>query len=165
MKCLTLRTNLIKISGSIAFEGRIKDHCTEQKRERRVLIKFSFEPCKLINKFPDWKKIYSFKRGVFVFVFVFSSLSLSWLLSQRGANPKNYTAVLFLFPLPFIMEHSLQILPCTEKNVDSIVWRYGFHSFSLSHGIYFRLYYTLFHVIHYFTLYIIPYYTLLLSSL
>ena len=50
---------------------------------------------------------------------------------------------------------ALQILPCIEKKVDSIVWSYDFHSFSLSHGIYFILHYTLYHIIYYSILYIV----------
>ena len=50
---------------------------------------------------------------------------------------------------------ALQILPCIEKKVDSIVWSYDFHSCSLSHGIYFILHYTLYHIIYYSILYIV----------
>ena len=74
----------------------IKDHCIEQKRETRVQVKFSFEPHRLIDVSRDWTRSTAFKE--------FQCFPL-WFLSQRGVNPDNYTAVLFLFILTFTMEH------------------------------------------------------------
>ena len=152
-----MRTNLIKINVSRAFEGKIKDHCKEQKRERRVLVKFSFEPCRLINKFPETRQDLLLLKSFFFFFFLFSCFS--WLLSQREANPNNYTAVLFLFPLPFIMEHcpsnsTLYWEESRQHYLDlwfSQLFLESWHLFYII--LYIISYHTLFHIIYYSILY------------
>ena len=127
----------------------------EQKRERRVLVKFSFEPCKLINKFPETgQDLLLLKSFVFLCFFFFFFFFLSWLFYQRGANPDSYTAVLFLFPLPFIMGHcpSNSTLYWKESRQHCLELWFSQLFLESWHLFYIILYiishYILFHIIH-----------------
>lgn len=89
---LTLRTNLIKVS-STAFEGKIKEHCMEQKSTSQTFFFFFFsEPPRLIDMFPE--------RGQDQLLY---QCFLPWLLFQEEADPDNNHTVYVSFTLSWNM--------------------------------------------------------------
>lgn len=92
---LTLRTNLIKVS-STAFEGKIKEHCMEQKSTSQTFFFFFSEPPRLIDMFPE--------RGQDQLLY---QCFLPWLLFQEEADPDNNHT---MFPSLYHGTYALQII-------------------------------------------------------
>lgn len=112
------------------------------------MIKFSFEPCKLINKFPcDWKKSTPLKE-VFCFALVFP-LSATF---PEGANPKTTPGCLIFLWLSTIY---LQISTLYWEEQRWHCWEIWFSQLFLEFAVFILDY-----IIHYFMLYIISHYIL-----